>query len=199
MKTLLTLAAWALSALALPLPALAQDAYLGAVGGRTTTNLMDGGQHHGPMAGIFLQVGLTEHFGFRTEANWVRMGLGDYSPLYSIPPGGGFITNDLDYLEMNASGQMSFRSERLALVGSWVGVAVFAGGWIGSHRSGGVLGTEPESYDFGPLVGLGLSWGFDRFLLQVDARTSNGRVRYWKMGPKRDGSHLVFSLGYGVR
>lgn len=72
-KRLLT--AGIIPALAAPLPLHAQRGSMGTVVGRTATQLPNNLHHYGSMAGAFLQVDMSDHLGFRIEANWVRFQL----------------------------------------------------------------------------------------------------------------------------
>jgi hypothetical protein len=81
---------------------------------------------------------------------------------------------------------------------SKIGLTLLGGGWLGAHLGGAVNEVEPRSVDFGHIVGLGVFWQWGSLLAQVDARSAHGEVVFWKEGPKRKNSELVFSLGYRI-
>lgn len=190
--------AWSAILVTAPPPLHAQRAYLGAVAGRTSAELPEDVDHAGAMAGMFFQVDLWDHVGFRSEASWLRTGAVEYSPVSSGPPPGTPATRNLDYLEVNAVGRLSLQTGSLPPLGSSIGVSVFGGGWLGTRVDGSIGGSKPRGHDLGHLVGIGLFWGYDRLLLQVDMRSRHGEVRYWDHGPRNRGSLLAFSLGYRV-
>lgn len=197
-RALVFLAAWILSGLFSPLPLQAQRTYFGAVGGMTATRLPGDIHHYGALAGLFFQGELSDHVGIRSEASWVQTGAGEYSPLSSGTGAESVVTRDLEYFEVNALGRLSWASGALPPLGSKIGMAVMGGGWLGAHARGAISGSEPRSFDFGHLLGVGFFWKLDPVLVEVDLRSGPGEVRYWKQGPKRKTSQLVFSLGYRI-
>jgi len=186
------------AALALPGPVLGQRAFVGAMAGRNSTQLLDDRNLLGLSAGFFFQADLTDHFGIRSEATLVETGVDAVSMSSTVPPGGEFPVWDMKFVQINAMGRLSWENRSLPPLGSRVGVSVFGGGWLGARTQGRVELGEPRDYDFGHLVGVGFSWGLDPVLLQVDLRSSHGEVGFWKHGPTRKGSELLVSLGYRV-
>jgi len=197
-RTGLLLVPTVLTVFLLPFSLHAQRAYAGAVGGGTSTELPDQIFHHGTMAGLFFQVDLSEHMALRSEASWVQTGAIEYLDIYSAPPAGRFVKKDLEYAELNVMGRLSRATGALQPMNSKIGVTLLGGGWLGAHLRGAVHEVEPRSVDFGHIVGMGVFWQYGSLLAQVDARSSHGEVRFWKKGPKRKNSELVFSLGYRI-
>ena len=182
----------------LPFSSHAQQTYAGAVGGMTSTELPYETFHQGTMAGLFFQVDLSEHVALRSEASWVQTGAMEYLDIYSAPPSGLFVKKDLEYADLNLVGRLSWATGAWQPMNSKIGLTLLGGGWLGAHLRGAVNEVEPRSVDFGHIVGLGVFWQWGSLLAQVDARSAHGEVVFWKDGPKRKNSELVFSLGYRI-
>jgi hypothetical protein len=180
------------------MPSAGQETYVGLLGGLTDTRVRGEQNHRGATVGAFFQMDLSDHWGIRSEASWVETGYPIFSPLCCQIQSGEPDTAGLHYAEINAVARLSFASRRLRPLGALVGLSLFTGGWLGTHIDGSIEGTEPSKTDFGHIVGVGLFWRRGPLLVQADARSCPGEVRYWERGPRRDGSRLVFSLGYQV-
>jgi hypothetical protein len=194
-----------LLALALPGALSGQEGYVGLLGGMTTARLPHDVNHHGSMAGAFLQVDISPHVGFRSEASWARTGamaqmdpnsFMDTSPSYESLRKPQAV--DLDFAEVNAQVRLSWATSELQPTGAHLGLAVFGGGWLGARIHGRVAEDGNRVADFGHLLGLGFFWTYQRILLEVDARAYHGERGLTEDGPKRRGSQLVFGLGYRV-
>jgi hypothetical protein len=191
--------------LALPGALSAQEGYVGLLGGMTAPRLPHDVNRYGSMAGAFLQVDVSPHVGFRSEASWTRTGAvaaTDPSSFMAWTSSYDCLRAprvvDLDFAEVNALARLSWATSRLQPTGSELGLAVFGGGWLGARVHGRVAEEGNRIGDFGHLLGFGFFWKYQRILLQVDARAYHGERGVTEDGPKRRGSQLVFGLGYRV-
>ena len=183
----------------LPGAAWAQEGFLGILGGRTAVQLPYEVNHFGAMAGAYFQVDLSPHVGVRSEASWTRTGALARTDLNFCH---GCIWKptavDLDYAELNVTGRLSWAATSLLPLNAVLGFTVFGGGWLGARVRGRVAEEENRVADFGQLLGLGVSWTYERLMVEVSARSYHGERGLVPGGPKRRGSQLALGLGYRV-
>ena len=183
----------------LPATLSAQEGFVGVLAGRTAAELPHNVNHFGTLAGAFFQVNLSPHVGVRSEASWTRAGalarmdLNDCYDCFWEPT-----AVDLDFAELNATGRLSWTTEKLVPMNSELGFAVFAGGWLGARVHGRVAEKDNRVGDFGHLLGFGVFWTYERFMVEVSARSYHGERGLVPDGPTRRGSELDFGLGYRI-